>query len=242
LLLAFTGCTQYPQEIKVDHPGKYDLIHLGNKKIGQETFRVTQAHDKIFYSYPRILGPTFFSVYLLEHTHINNGESVLDMGTGSGVQAIYAAEKASHVLATDIDHLALKNTLLNARRFQVDDKISVRKSDLFDSLKPDEVFDVIIASIPYAWNDQTQHFWKLQERFFADVGKHLKPDGRIYFLTGWLKNLPRTRNLIEQNKLKIVRTDMGYATEHDLEPIVYVIKHVSAVVKIDAVEDASTDQ
>lgn len=242
LLLSITGCTQYQQAVKVDHPGKHALTRLGTKQMGDEIFRVTQAHDKVFYSYPNILGPTFFSVYLLEHTHINDGESVLDMGTGSGIQAIYAAENASHVLATDIDGLSLKNTLLNARRFNVDDKISVRKSDLFDALKPDERFDVIIASIPYAWNEKTQHFWKLQGRFFTDVGQHLKPDGRIYFLTGWLKNLPRTKGFIEQNNLKIVRMDMGYAVEQELEPIVYVIKHAAAVQKIDAAESTPTKQ
>lgn len=240
-LFLLVGCTQYEQKVKISHPGKHELIRLGNKQIGNETFRVTQAHDKVFYSYPSILGPTFFSVYLLEHTHINAGESVLDIGTGSGVQAIYAAEKASHVLATDINNLALENTMLNARRFNVDDKITVRNSDLFDNMKPDEKFDVIIASIPYAWNEKTQHFWRLQERFFMDVGKHLNPNGRIYFLTGWLKNLPRTRGFIEQNNLQIVRMDMGYDPGQNLEPIVYVIKHTAAVRKIDAAKNASAE-
>lgn len=221
------GCTQLQQGEKINHPGKYELIKYGYKQIGNERFRITKVHDRIFYSYQRILGPTFFSLYLLEHTHINPGESVLDVGAGSGIQAIFAADKASHVLATDIDQLALKNTLLNARRFNIEHKIAVRKSDLFNALKPDEVFDVIIASIPYAWDEKTQHFWGLQERFFVDVGKHLKPDGRIYFLTGWLENLQRTRDFIKKNNLRIVSLKMDYAHGHKLEPIVYVIKHAS---------------
>jgi release factor glutamine methyltransferase len=231
LLFLLHGCAQYEQREVVHHPGSYPVIKLGKQQIDGPIFRITQIRDKIFYSYPRILGPTFFSAYLLEHTQIREGETVLDIGTGSGVQAIYAAEKAQFVLATDIDQLALKNTLLNARRHNVAHKIEVRKSDLFDALKADEKFDVIIASIPYAWNEKTQKWWALQERFFNDVGKHLKPEGRIYFLTGLLQNLPRTKEFIERNQLRIVRLDMAYANEHDLEPMVYMIQHRSAVEK-----------
>lgn len=233
LLLLLPGCAQYQNRVVIHHPGSYQLVRLGLKQVEGQVFRITQTHDKIFYSYPQVLGPTFFSAYLLEHTQIEDGETVLDVGTGSGVQAIYAAEKAKSVLATDIDQVALKNTLLNARRHNVAHKITVRKSDLFDALTAEEKFDVIIASIPYAWNEKTQHFWSLQERFFNDVGKHLNPDGRIYFLTGRLQNLPRTRGFIEGNRLKIVRLDMGYDVHQDLEPMVYVIQHAAALTRND---------
>ena len=62
---------------------------------------------------------------------------------------MYAAEKTNHVLAMDIDDIALENTLINARYHNVDNKISVRQSDLFNALEPDEKFDVIFSSIPY---------------------------------------------------------------------------------------------
>lgn len=237
LAFLITGCAQHSFKHKVVHPGSYDLIHLGTKQIEGVAIRSTQVKDKVFHSYQRILGPTFFSAYLLEHTRIEEGETVLDVGTGSGVQAIFAAEKAKSVLATDIDELALKNTLLNARRFDVEDKISVRQSDLFNALKPDEKFDVIIASIPYAWDEETQNLWGLQERFFADVGRHLNPDGRIYFLTGWLKNLPRTRDFIERNNLRIIALSMGYSAAEFLEPMVYVLQHKSVELKKVEVND-----
>jgi len=224
-LLALSACSHNQSWVNVDHPGNYELIRMGHTRIDEDMFRVTKAHDKIFYSHPNTLGPTFFSVYLLEHTDIRQGESVLDMGAGSGIQAVYAADKASHVLATDITDVALNNTLMNARRHGVENKISVRKSDLFSDLKPDEKFDVIISSIPYAWNEITQNNWELQERFFLDVSKHLNSNGRIYFLTGLLDNLPRTKKLIENNNLKIMRTHMAFDSHQNLEPVVYVIQH-----------------
>ena len=225
MVFVVAACSHNPMWVNVAHPGDYELIRMGLTRVGGDMFSVTKAHDKTFYSHPNVLGPTFFSVYLLQHTDIQQGESVLDVGAGSGIQAVYAAEKANHILATDIDDVALKNTLLNARRHGVEDKISVRKSDLFNALKPDEKFDVIISSIPYAWNEGTQGNWKLQQRFFLDAGKHLNPNGRIYFLTGLLDNLPRTKELIENNNLKIMRTHMAYDIYQNLEPIVYVIQH-----------------
>lgn len=227
-LFTISGCSQNKHWIKVDHPGDYELIEMGHQQDGPIVFRLTRAHDRVFYSHPTVLGPTSFSVYLLQHTEIHEGESVLDMGTGSGIQAIYAAEKASHVLAMDINEIALDNTLKNARKHRVADKISVRGSNLFDALHADEKFDVIISSIPYAWNEQTQGNWKLQERFFQAAGKHLNPTGRIYFLTGSLDNLSRTKQLIEENGLKIMRMDMAYAPVQELEPIVYVLQHAPA--------------
>lgn len=230
VLFAAAGCSQQKFWAKVEHPGSFDLIKLGNTQEGADIYRLTKAHNKIFYSSSKVLGPTFFSVYLLEHTEIRKGESVLDVGTGSGIQAIYAAEKASHVLATDIYDVALQNTIKNARQHNVIDKISVRESDLLNAIKPEEKFDVIVSSIPYAWNDETQENWKLQERFFRDVGEHLNPNGRIYFLTGSLDNLPRNKKMIEKNDLKIVRTNMAYDTYQNLEPIVYEIKHKSTAI------------
>lgn len=53
--------------------------------------------------------------YLLDHRDICHGLPVLDLGSGSGISAIAAAKAgASHVLAADIDRLALVACSLNA--------------------------------------------------------------------------------------------------------------------------------
>lgn len=225
ILSSTPGCSQNNKLVATDHPGSYELVKLGDMYLEGETFNATKAHTKIFLSYPDVLAPTHFSIFLLEHTEIKEDETVLDMGTGSGIQAIYAAEKARHVLATDINERALSNTMINAQRHGVENKISVRKSDLFNDIKADEKFDVIITSIPYAWNDNTRANWRLHERYFEQVGKHLNPDGRIYFITGFLDNLPYTRKLINSNQLKIIKLNMAYSKNDNLEPIVYTITH-----------------
>ncbi len=73
---------------------------------------------------------------------------VLDVGTGSGIQAISAAQNknVSSVLAVDIDETALeeakKNALLNKTK-----KITFKKSNLFSNVKGK--FDTIIFNPPY---------------------------------------------------------------------------------------------
>lgn len=229
-----TGCSQNKTYHKTIHPGKFELIHLGpaegipDPKNPSKPFQSYQVQEKVIYSSSSVMHPTYFSLHLLEHTEIRKGESVLDIGTGTGVQAIFAADNASHVLAMDISKQAIEDTALNARRLGLSEKITVRESDLFNALSANEKFDVITSTIPHAWNAATQGNWKLQERFFTDVGKHLKADGRIYFLTGKLDNMARTKALAEKNGLKVVRVDMAYFRVQHVEPIVYVFKHEDA--------------
>ena len=224
-LFTIVGCSQHNTAFKAIHPGTIELIDLGESDDKLNPHHAYKVKNKIIYATSTTTHPSVYSAHLLEHTEINKGESVLDIGTGTGIQAVFAAEKASHILATDINKDALENTLLNARRLGLANKISVRESDLFNAIKPEEKFDVIISAIPFAWNVSNQGNWKLQERFFRDVGKHLKPNGRIYFSTGYLRNMPRTKAMAEKNGLKIIRVNMDYSRIQDIEPVVYVFKH-----------------
>jgi len=65
----------------------------------------------------------------------------------------------------------------------------VRQSDLFEALG-DERFDVITANLPFrnkpAHDVVAMSQWdtdfRTNTRFFEDVGRHLRPQGRIYFV------------------------------------------------------------
>lgn len=229
-ILLLVGCSHNQDWVKVEHPGSLELINMGYDEHEGNKVRVTRAHDKIFLSYLEINGPSFFSTYLLENTEVKQGESVLDMGTGSGIQAVYAAENASHVLAVDIVERAVRNTQINARLHGLENKITARKSDLFDNIRSDEKFDVIISNIPFPWDEKSQEHWDIQERFFRDVGQHLNPNGRIYFLSGLMDNLPRTKQLVEKNNLKIMKANMVFIEDekYGYELIIYQIKHSQA--------------
>jgi methylase of polypeptide subunit release factors len=75
------------------------------------------------------------------------GETVLDLGTGSGYLALAAAEHAARVVATDINPRALAIAALNARLNGID-KIDWRLGSLYEPVG-DERFDLIVANPPF---------------------------------------------------------------------------------------------
>jgi hypothetical protein len=74
-------------------------------------------------------------------------ERALDLGTGSGVQAMLAARHAGHVVATDINPRALAYTELNAA-LNGFTNIECRRGSLFEPVEG-ESFDLITSNAPY---------------------------------------------------------------------------------------------
>ncbi len=74
------------------------------------------------------------------------GSTVLELGAGSGLIAIYCAKQAARVTASDVNPVALKNIRANADANQVN--VEVIASDLFDNLNPSS-FNWIIINPPY---------------------------------------------------------------------------------------------
>jgi S-methylmethionine-dependent homocysteine/selenocysteine methylase/SAM-dependent methyltransferase len=71
----------------------------------------------------------------------------LDIGCGTGLLAIQLARNgAAHVHAIDIDEAAVSNTLTNAFRNGVADRVSAAAADLLPWV-PEERYDVIVASL-----------------------------------------------------------------------------------------------
>lgn len=221
LIFALGACNStnsYRQEI--NHPGKYELIYFGYQTDDPSKFKA-DANRKSFYVMKETVVPSIQSVFLLENTRINTGESVLDMGTGSGIQAIFAAEKASHVVASDINPDAIESAKYNIKLHKLEAKIDTRVGDLFESIRDDEVFDVIIFNIDYPSSAAEKELWEVHERFFAQAGKHLKPEGRIYYQAGWVRNIPTIMKMVTPNGYKVMRMNMVNAEAHDREPIVF---------------------
>ena len=81
----------------------------------------------------------------LEH-HLQAGDDVLDLGTGSGILAIGAAQLgAGAILAVDPDALAVTATAENAAQNHVGDAIALRQGSLNVVVRQD--WDVVVANI-----------------------------------------------------------------------------------------------
>src|SRR5688572_18246060 len=69
--------------------------------------------------------------------------SVLDLGTGSGIGAVFAARKGASVVAVDINPEAVRCARINALLNHVDERIDVRLGDLFEPVRGEE-FDLVL--------------------------------------------------------------------------------------------------
>lgn len=123
----------------------------------------------------------------LESSRIGPNAEVLDMGTGSGVCAVFAAKHAHRVVAVDINASAVRCARINALLNRVDDRIDVRHGDLFDPIAG-ERFDLVLFNPPFltgeARNDR-ERAWRadgLGERFAEELAAHLKPGGAALLL------------------------------------------------------------
>lgn len=106
---------------------------------------------------------------------------VLDMGTGSGIQALIAKEKTRDVLAVDINPDAV--ALVKKKG------ITALVSDLFENVTG--TFDVVIFNPPYLPEDERESFEdrvvlsggkygsEILERFFSRAKQFLRKDGKI---------------------------------------------------------------
>jgi len=116
------------------------------------------------------------------------GKTVLEIGTGSGIQAITAAKAGASVTATDVNPHALKAAQESALNNEVN--IQFIKSDLFSSVKGK--YDLIINNPPYLPEDRfdeivgTSQMYSggpsgrdFIEKFISQAGKFLKLKGKV---------------------------------------------------------------
>ena len=97
---------------------------------------------------PALFWTSEFMVRALDPVLIPPGSRVLDMGTGSGVGAVFASRWASGVTAVDVNPAAVRCARINVLLNGVEDRVEVRESELFAALGG-ERFDVIIFNPPY---------------------------------------------------------------------------------------------
>ena len=147
---------------------------------------------------------------------------VLDLGTGSGIQALTALESTPDVLAADINPEAVSHAQKQG--------IQAVKSDLFSNIE--ETFDIIIFNPPYLPDVDVEDpesrlittggpkGHELLERFLKEAKQHLKKDGKILIVVSSLTgDIPKLVKEQEYTCEKLGEEKVPFETL-----IVYLIK------------------
>jgi methylase of polypeptide subunit release factors len=128
------------------------------------------------------------------------GKNVLDLGTGTGILAIYAVKNgAVRCTAVDIQAEAVTNTQENVAAYHLEEKIEVIKSDLFDQVTGK--YDIIIANLPVMdpeWTELNRYSVQVNQRFFDQVDSYLENDGTAYVSSVSWGDLASLRRMIAE--------------------------------------------
>lgn len=117
---------------------------------------------------------TVMCIQALEKT-VKEGDTVVDVGTGSGILSIAAAMLgAKRVHALDLDPVAVESAKLNVKLNKVHDVVTVSQNNLLDRI--DEQADVIVANI----------LAEIILRFVDDAYRLLRSDG-VFITSGIIR-------------------------------------------------------
>src|SRR5579862_7657236 len=152
-----------------------------------DDFRMERVHGALFVVIPSVFNPKTprsgeFLAAQLDPRLVPPDAEVLDMGTGSGVCAIFAARHARRVVAVDINPEAVRCASINAQINELDHRLEVRQGDLFEPVAG-ERFDLVLFNPPFLRGvprDHRDRAWRstdVPERFAADLPGHLETGG-----------------------------------------------------------------
>ena len=134
--------------------------------------------------------PSSDSLMLRDAVNAPAARAVLDLCTGSGIQALQVAGRAERVVAVDVNPRAAAVARYNARVNGVEN-VEVRLGDLYAPVRGAQ-FDLVIANPPFvaspyanapAYHSGGPHGDRVLRRIVAGLATHLHDGGRAFAIT-----------------------------------------------------------
>ena len=197
------------------------------EKVYQKLVKIKQEKEvtvlgKKFTILPGVFAPLWGDSILLARvikSTIKENKTVLDLGTGCGIQGIFAAKNGAKVLSVDINPKAIKCAKINAKALGVLQKMRFTKSNIFSNIRGR--FDYVIFNPPFRWfkprdlleRGELDEDYITLRRFFKSVDKHLTKRGRILIVFSESGDLKYLRQLIDESGFRITK-HKTYAPEN----------------------------
>ncbi|MFE9098538.1 methyltransferase [Streptomyces sp. NPDC007264] len=118
--------------------------------------------------------------------------AALDVGTGSGIQALHAARHATRVTATDVNPRALHIAALTLALSGAP-AADLRQGSLFEPIRDDETYDLIVSNPPFVISPAARLTYRdggmggddLCRTLVQQAGARLNRGGFAQFLANW---------------------------------------------------------
>ena len=118
--------------------------------------------------------------------------AALDLGTGSGIQALHAARHATRVTATDLNPRALHITALTLALSGAP-AVDLREGSLLEPVHDDEKYDLIVSNPPFVISPGARLTYRdggmggddLCRTLVQQAGERLSEGGFAQFLANW---------------------------------------------------------
>lgn len=171
-----------------------------------------------------IYPPSDDTYFLLDNLPHNLGDSIAEVGCGSGVVSLQVAKKTKRVLATDINFHAVKRLWEKAKMRKIDTKIDVICCDLLSCLRNLRSFSSIIFNPPYLpceWIEDPsvcggENGVEIVIKFIDLVNRLKYPGLKIFIVLSNRANIKKVNEALENNRIKfrvIATKSLGFFEE-----------------------------
>ena len=154
--------------------------------------------------------PAEDSYLLADNLEIKPGQSVLEIGTGSGIVAMYASRLTDRITVTDINFDACMLAEKNFKENNIEN-IEILFGNMFEVVK-DRKFDVILFNTPYlpteddeVLDDTINYAFdgglngrKVIDLFLNEVGNHLNDGGIVQMIQSSLSGNEETLEMFDR--------------------------------------------
>lgn len=173
------------------------------------------------YTDPDVYPPSEDSILLIRSFDVEQGEKVLEIGSGSGIVSIHCMLNGAEVTCGDINPKAVALTRRNIDANGL--KADVLETDVYSNI--DGKYDTIIFNLPYlpvqeegdlalAWSGGDDGLGPLP-RLLSEAPEHLNENGRIIVVIS---------SLMDQDALNTILKDLKVRTLSELPLFFEVLK------------------
>lgn len=172
---------------ELDEPELKYFIHLVNRRMVREPFQYIAGRQEFygleFNVSADVLIPRPETEILVEQAirelSKTSKPAFLEIGVGSGCISISVLNELQHAgaVGVDISERALAVTQANAEKHHVEDRLTLRRADLYDGIS--EKFDLIVSNPPYVPREQISGLQTEVARYEPHIALDGGPGGLV---------------------------------------------------------------